>query len=118
MNDVTTALTAAFNLTKKVIGTLQLDEDQSTQVNNLAEVLEHLRTVERALEVAPDNSALIPADIDGPVRMDRPAQMTFKMEQRLAKHVWDFCRENGCKPGQFFRLLTEKDMRLAGKAQG
>lgn len=55
----------------------------------------------------------IPPDLS-PVRLERPCTISaFKIERHLAEHVWDFCRKNGCKPGQYFRLLVEKDLRLA-----
>ncbi len=132
-SQLTSALMAAFSTVKEVIGTLKLAPDYSAQAVALAETLEHLRIVDKEIPIAllreadlaqaeyrkdhglpaPDLNPL-PSDLDGPVRMEpRPAKMNFKMERHLAEHVWDFCQRHNCKPGQYFRLLAEKDMRLA-----
>ena len=120
-NNLTPALIGAFNAAKEAIGRLQerdsvLDPEDcnahTEEIQILGEVLEHLRTVDRGFP-APALNAL-PSDLDGPVRLEpRPTRMNFKMERHLSEYVWNFCRRSGCKPGQYFRLLTEKDMRLA-----
>lgn len=55
----------------------------------------------------------LPVDLDTPVKLERPCKISsFKVERHIAQHIWDFCRANNCKHGQFLRLLVEKDLQL------
>lgn len=51
-NNIDMALSAAFQSVKEVQGALQLDPNYKAQAGVLAEVLEHLRTVDREFLIA------------------------------------------------------------------